>query len=95
MITDEKLNKLAKLARIEIKDNEREKIKSLLDLDIESVKDISSIDTERLEALTNPYYIILTNIQDDIVSDGDKQEEIINCAPQSMYNYFTVPKVIE
>ena len=29
MITDEKLNKLAKLARIEIKDNEREKIKSL------------------------------------------------------------------
>lgn len=95
MITDEKLNKLAKLARIEIKDNEREKIKSLLDLDIESVKDISSIDTDGLEALTNPYDMILNNIQEDVVSDGDKQEEIINCAPQSMYNYFTVPKVVE
>ena len=95
MITDEKLNKLAKLARIEIKDNEREKIKSLLDLDIESVKDISSIDTDGLEALTNPYDMILNNIQEDIVSDGDKQEEIIKCAPQSMYNYFTVPKVVE
>lgn len=95
MITDEKLNKLAKLARIEIKDNEREKIKSLLDLDIESVKDISSIDTDDLEALTNPYDMVLNNIQEDVVSDGDKQEEIINCAPQSMYNYFTVPKVVE
>ncbi|MBO4956243.1 MAG: Asp-tRNA(Asn)/Glu-tRNA(Gln) amidotransferase subunit GatC [Rickettsiales bacterium] len=95
MITDEKLNKLAKLARIEIKDNEREKIKSLLDLDIESVKDISSIDTDGLEALTNPYDMVLNNIQEDVVSDGDKQEEIINCAPQSMYNYFTVPKVVE
>ena len=80
MITDEKLNKLAKLARIEIKDNEREKIKSLLDLDIESVKDISNINTEGLEALTNPYDIILTNIQDDIVNDGEKQEEIMKCA---------------
>lgn len=95
MITDEKLNKLAKLARIEIKDNERERIRSLLDLDIESVKDISNINTEGLDALINPYDIVLTNIQDDVVSDGDKQEEIVKCAPQSMYNYFTVPKVIE
>ena len=94
MITDVVLGRLSRLSRIEIKDNEKEKIKNLLDKDIDDVKNIDSVDTEGLEPLINPIDIILKT-NEDIVSDGDKQEELMKCAPQSMYNYFIVPKVVE
>ncbi|MBR2141188.1 MAG: Asp-tRNA(Asn)/Glu-tRNA(Gln) amidotransferase subunit GatC [Rickettsiales bacterium] len=94
MITDAVLGRLSRLSRIEIKDNEKEKIKNLLDKDIDDVKNIDSVDTEGLEPLINPIDIILKT-NEDIVSDGDKQEELMKCAPQSMYNYFIVPKVVE
>ncbi len=34
-------------------------------------------------------------MKEDIVSDGDKQEELMKVAPKSMYNYYIVPKVVE
>lgn len=92
-ISDEKLNKLAKLARIEV-GNDREKIKKLLNFDINGVKNIDNIDTNGFEAMVNPYQIFL-NVQNDEVIDGNKQTEVIGCAPQSMYNYYIVPKVVE
>lgn len=94
IITDEKLKKLAKLARIEIKDNEKDKIKSLLEADINEIKDINNIDINGLEPIINPYDLKLETFE-DIVKDGDKQEDLMKCAPQSMYNYFIVPKVVE
>ena len=92
MTDKNKLKKLAKLARIEIEDED--KILSLLNQDIETVKSIDEINTDGLEPLNNPYEIEL-DMKEDIVSDGDKQEELMKVAPKSMYNYYIVPKVVE
>lgn len=92
MTDKNKLKKLAKLARIEVEDED--KILNLLNQDIETVKSIDEINTEGLEPLNNPYEIEL-DMKDDIVNDGEKQEELMKVAPNSMYNYYVVPKVVE
>ncbi len=92
MTDKNKLKKLAKLARIEIEDED--KMLNLLNQDIETVKSIDKINTEGLEPLNNPYEIKLY-MKNDIVNDGEKQEELMKVAPNSMYNYYVVPKVVE
>ena len=87
-----KLQKLAKLSRIEI--NNPEHMLDLINQDINGVKSIYDINTDGLEPLNNPYDIELV-LHDDVVQDGDKQEELMKCAPNSMYNYYIVPKVVE
>lgn len=94
MLNNEKLQRLAKLARIEIKKDDEEKILTLLNDDINSVKSIYNVDTDNLEGLTNPYDMYLET-HEDVISDGEKQKELMECAPKSMYNYFIVPKVVE
>ena len=87
-----KLQKLAKLSRIEI--NNPDHMLDLINQDINGVKSIYDINTDGLEPLNNPYDIELV-LNDDVVQDGDKQEELMKCAPNSMYNYYIVPKVVE
>ena len=91
---EKKLEKLAKLARIEIKDKDKSKLLELLNNDISTVKTIYDIDTENLESLTNPYDMIL-EVHEDIVTDGNKVKILMDCTPDSMYNYFIVPKVLD
>ena len=62
--------------------------------DISTVKTIYDIDTENLEPLTNPYDMILET-HEDIVTDGNKVKILMDCTPDSMYNYFIVPKVLD
>lgn len=91
---EKKLEKLAKLVRIEIKDKDKSKLLELLNNDISTVKTIYDIDTENLEPLTNPYDMILET-HEDIVTDGNKVKILMDCTPDSMYNYFIVPKVLD
>ena len=92
---DEKqLEKLAKLARIEVKKEDESRLLELLNSDINSVKAVYDIDIDGLEPLTNPYDMVLET-HEDIVTDGNKADIIMSCAPESMYNYFIVPKVLD
>ncbi len=94
MLDNKSLQKLAKLARIEIKKEDEEKILNLLNNDIITVKAVNDINTDGLEPLINPYDMQLI-VHKDEITDGEKQEELMKCAPKSMYNYFIVPKVVE
>jgi aspartyl/glutamyl-tRNA(Asn/Gln) amidotransferase C subunit len=94
MIDKEKLRKLEKLAQLSIPLDMEDAILKLVNNDIETVKYVYSIDTEGLENLINPYEIYLETYP-DVVSDGDKQKELMNCAKHSMYNYFVVPKILD
>lgn len=91
---EKKLEKLAKLARIEVKEEDKARLIELLNDDINTVKAVYDINTDGLEPLTNPYDMILET-HEDFVTDGDKSDIIMTCAPESMYNYFIVPKVLD
>ncbi|MDR1494686.1 MAG: Asp-tRNA(Asn)/Glu-tRNA(Gln) amidotransferase subunit GatC [Rickettsiales bacterium] len=90
----EKLQRLEKLAMIEIKEKDRENIMNLVNSDIVQVKTLYEVDTNGLEPMTNPYDIRL-EVYEDIVSDGGRREELLKCSPQTMSNCFVVPKMIE
>jgi aspartyl-tRNA(Asn)/glutamyl-tRNA(Gln) amidotransferase subunit C len=58
------------------------------------VETLNEVDTKNVEVITNIHNIAMT-MADDEISDGDITEEVLKNAPNSKYNYFTVPKVIE
>lgn len=89
-----KLKKIAHSARIEVKKEDEEKLINLLNSDINTVKSIEKIDTENILASPNPYEMFLDSYL-DIISDGDKQEELMKYSASAMYNYFSVPKILE
>lgn len=93
-IDENKLNKLTKLARIEIKEEEKVNILDLLNKDMAEIKEVFSVDTEGLEGLANPYEITLELYKDE-VSDGNIRDEVLVNAPKELYGYFAVPKIIE
>lgn len=95
MLDSKSLKRIAKLAKIYINNEEENKILALLNSDIATVKSISFINTDGFEPMVNPSETNKLVLHNDEVADGDKQEELMKCAPNSMYNYFIVPKVVE
>lgn len=93
-VDDEKLSKLCKLAKIYIKPEDNEKFLNLINNDLELLEALDGIDTDGLKELTNPYDIELRTYE-DIISDGEKVDELMKCAPKELYNYFVVPKVMK
>ena len=88
------LNKLSKLSKIEVQENEEEKYLKMINDDLEKLESIDEIDVDNIEPLTNPYDMELRQYP-DIVSDGDKVDELMKSTPKSLYNYFIVPKVLD
>ncbi len=93
-IDEARLLRIAETAMIEINKEEVDKYLDLLNKDIESVKEVFNIDTGDLEGLANPYDMVLHASQDR-VSDGNIADKVLKNAPNSMYGYFVVPKIIE
>lgn len=89
-----RLNKLCKLAKLEINESEVEKYLQLLNNDLETLEVLDTINVDDLEELTNPYDMELQQYP-DILSDGNKTDELMKCAPKELYNYFVVPKVMD
>ena len=93
-IDENRLKKLCKLARIEIKPEEVEKYLNILNNDLEKLNALDDVDTDNLEPSVNPYDMTLRQYP-DVISDGNKVEELMKCAPKELYNYFVVPKVMD
>ena len=93
-LSSEQFQKIQKLARLRIRENDRAEFIIILEKEIEGVKNICAIDTGNLEGLTNPYEMYLDSYIDEVL-DGNKADLIMKTAPKSMYNYFAVPKVID
>ena len=88
------LYKLGKLSKIQIDES---KLKSLsLDLGsiIEFIDRLKSIDTENVDPTSNSLDQSLV-MREDISSDVNTANEILENAPQKELDFFSVPKVIE
>jgi aspartyl-tRNA(Asn)/glutamyl-tRNA(Gln) amidotransferase subunit C len=93
-ITEEQINKIAKLSQIELTQQDKERLLPQINKVIEWVEKLGDVNTENVEPLTNVNNQIL-NLNDDVVNDGDIAQEVLKNAPQPIYGYFSVPKVIE
>ena len=93
-ITDEIINHLAHLARLEFSDEEKIELKQDLEKMIGFVEKLKEVDTTGIEPLMHITDAV-NILRDDKVEKSITKEEALLNAPKTDNNFFIVPKVIK
>ena len=88
------LYNLGKLSKIQIDESKLKSLSSDLGSIIEFIDRLKSIDTENVDPTSNSLDQSLV-MREDIASDVNTANEILENAPQKELDFFSVPKVIE
>jgi aspartyl-tRNA(Asn)/glutamyl-tRNA(Gln) amidotransferase subunit C len=92
-VTIKDVEHIAKLAKLEFTEAEKEKFTHQLNQILEYVEQMNKLDTSNVEPLS--HVIELSNIfRDDEVKQGVDSEEALKNAPSRTEKFFKVPKVI-
>ena len=93
-LTNELVNKLADLAKLEFNDEEREKIRHDLQKIVGFVDKLSELDTEKTEPLI--FMSDAVNVlREDEVKQVISHEDALRNAPKKDSDYFRVPKFLD
>lgn len=93
MLTQEEVEKVAKLSRIELRDGEIEKFQKDLSSVIDYVAELQAVNTEGLEIVSS--VTGLENVErPDVAVTIDYQEEILTNAPERKDNYYKVKSIL-
>lgn len=90
----ETVAKVASLARLKMTDAELEKYGPQLSNIIQFVEQLAEVDTDNVEPLASVVDIKL-RLREDEVTDGGVQKEALANAPETLEDFFVVPKVVE
>ena len=85
---------IAKLARIAVSDEEVAALAPELSNILGWIEQLAEVDVGGVEPMT----AVIPNalrLRDDVVTDGNRQPEILANAPAAEHGFFAVPKVIE
>ncbi|MCV0368574.1 Asp-tRNA(Asn)/Glu-tRNA(Gln) amidotransferase subunit GatC [Filomicrobium sp.] len=88
------VRRIARLARIKITAEEAKGLEAELSGILDWVEQLSEVNTDGVEPMTRVVPISLKK-RSDVVTDGEKADEIVANAPLSEDDYFVVPKVVE
>ena len=88
------LKKLGKLSRIPIDESGSKKLMEDLNKIIGFIEQLNEVDTDNVSPLSSVTGHNLP-IREDVVNDGNKNNDILENAPENKSGYFVVPKVIE
>ncbi len=88
------VRRIARLARIKITDEEAVSLQGELSGILDWVKQLDEVGTDGVEPMTAVIPMTLKK-RADVVTDGDKADDIVKNAPASDDHFFVVPKVIE
>jgi aspartyl-tRNA(Asn)/glutamyl-tRNA(Gln) amidotransferase subunit C len=93
-IDKQTLEKIAHLARLEIKEEDVEKTLSDMNQMLQFVEKLKEVDTEGVEPLVTMSHEI-NALRDDEIRPHLDREKALASAPQKDKHYFRVPKVLE
>lgn len=93
-ITRELLDKIAHLARLEIQEEEAEKLMTDMNAIIAWIDKLKEVNTEGVEPLTSMSHE-LNAFREDVVQQELTREDALKNAPHHNGQHFRVPKVIE
>ena len=88
------VRRVAHLARIAIDDERARTMRDELNAILGFVEQLSEVDIEGVEPMTSVVHMEMKK-RKDVVTDGDKVDEIVANAPVSEDHFFVVPKVVE
>ena len=92
-ITQKDIEKISRLAQIEIND-EKEILANQIENVINWIEKLNEVNTDNIEPMINVHNEPL-HLNADEVSDGNIADDVLKNAPKQIYGYFAVPKVIE
>lgn len=93
-IDEKTVEKIAKLSRIEISEQNIETVTQKLSHIMDWVEQLKSVDVSNIQPMTSAMPMPL-KMRDDVVSDGGYPDIIVKNAPIKDGHFFCVPKVIE
>jgi len=86
--------RIARLARIHIPEERQETLSSELNGILAWIEELNEVDTDQVEPLASVTGHSLPR-RDDVVTDGDRAEEVLANVPETAGGFFVVPKVVE
>jgi aspartyl-tRNA(Asn)/glutamyl-tRNA(Gln) amidotransferase subunit C len=88
------VRKIARLARIKVKDDELDHLAGELGQILSFVEQLDQVDTASVEPMTSVVEVTLP-MREDAVTDGGDAEKVLRNAPAGVHGFFAVPKVVE
>ena len=86
--------RIARLARIHVPEERQQTLASELNGILAWIEELNEVDTDKVEPLASVTGHSLPQ-RDDVVTDGDRVEEVLANVPETAGGFFVVPKVVE
>ncbi len=93
-VTKDDVRKVARLSRIAVAEENLETLASELTGIMGWIEQLNEVDVEGVAPMTSVVASTLP-MRDDVVTDGDIQEQVLANAPKSDEGFFVVPKAVE
>ena len=91
IISDETIEYVGILARLELSGQEREQAKKDMGSMLDYIDKLGELDTEGVEPMSHVFPV--NNVfREDVVTNGDMREEILKNAPEEKDGMFVVPR---
>jgi aspartyl-tRNA(Asn)/glutamyl-tRNA(Gln) amidotransferase subunit C len=93
-ITDETIDYVGILAKLELSDEEKEQAKKDMTNMLEYVSKLDELDTDGVEAMSHAFPV--SNVfREDIVTNGDDRDNMLKNAPEKKDGCYKVPRTFE
>ena len=85
---------IARLARLKIPDDIHDRLAEELSRIFEWIEQLREVDTDETAPMSSAVEMAL-KMRDDVISDGDRADEVLANAPETDNGYYVVAKVLE
>lgn len=94
IISDETIEYVGILAKLELSEDEKEKAKKDLGNMLDYIDKLNELDTAGVEPMSHVFPV--NNVfREDVVTNDDEYEKILSNAPEKKDRAFKVPKTVE
>ena len=94
IITDETIEYVGILAKLELSDEEKEQAKTDMGRMLDYIDKLGELDTSDVEPMSH-VFPVQNVFREDVVTNGDEREQLLSNAPQEKDGMFVVPKTFE
>lgn len=94
IISDETIEYVGILAKLELTGEEKEQAKKDMGSMLDYIDKLGELDTEGVEPMSH-VFPVKNVFREDVVTNGDTREEILKNAPGEKDGMFTVPRTFE
>ena len=93
-LSQQEVEHIAKLARLSLTNEEKEKYSNQLSNILEYMDKLQSVDTENIEPTSQVTGLISVMREDEIIESGI-EKELVDSAPAHVDGYVSIPKIFE